>query len=484
MKTIRNKSTIGYYALVAVLFGVMFASCQEDELENASVTNQAISKTAENSFLNIPYTNDEILSKFNQDREIINYSLARKIAMIEADAVGFVEEMNWEGHSLSKQPVVIYGFDSKPKYYEFFYKDAEGKEVGSVTVMAKRKASTVLQEVRGSVRDYNALYSKAASGSTLIADWAGNVYLGIVGKSGEAPSAVIKPETGEAVQGMTELTDEEILNVLIRDLDNIEQDFSPDLDSMEDQALAQELLKTTIKSSVQQKDSMVLEMKIEQKQALEYWTFMEEHADSIALLTDEELAMATKGWFSNFWRKVFGKRKSSKYEISRYRNNLKYRDQPGDWCAPWGLGWMYHTQTRVDKYDEFEAYYSHFLEAIFGGKPLTPRGMWQAAKYEGDGIIYVNSYFSTGRSNAYSFIRNTDQPIFIYDFPDHYKVAYGCYKSRTGIWWTNYYFAVNDNGAKVKNKSKAIYHRASWYAMRFIKAYDSTYRRGSYFFWY
>lgn len=140
---------------------------------------------------------------------------------------------------------------------------------------------------------------------------------------------------------------------------------------------------------------------------------------------------------------------------------------------------MYYTETKKDLYSKFENYYSRTLSGVvhvFNGektKPMTPKGMWKAARAEGNGKIYVNPYFSKTRRNAYNYIRHQKQPMIILRGVSHYCVAYGCYKKKHGVWWTNYYFAVNDNGHEVKDKSKITYRRASW-IIRFIKARTSS----------
>lgn len=132
-------------------------SCQKEVFDEAEVTNQTIAKQNNNSFLNIPYSDSITLSKFNTDAEIVNYNLARKIALLELDASGFRQELEWEGYTLSKMPVSIYGFDSKPKYYEFIVKDAEGYEVGTVNIEARRKSGAIVNKLSKDIRDYNSM---------------------------------------------------------------------------------------------------------------------------------------------------------------------------------------------------------------------------------------------------------------------------------------------------------------------------------------
>ncbi len=482
----KTKQFIWYCTLVAMLLGLMFISCSKNELENPTIINQTISKTTENSFLNIPYTDSVTLSKFDNDKEILNYNLARRIAMIEADGVGFVEEMNWEGHSLSKQPVVIYGFDSKPKYYEFFYKNAEGQEVGSVMVMAKKKAATVLQEVRGTVRDYSALYSKAGAGSTFITDWAGNMYMGVVGKSGDTPTAVIDPETGETVEEITELSDEEILDEVVEALKSQEQEFIVDTDSIADESLKKEIEEEATLSLDQQVDSLHKALEIEHAERDAFWEVMEEYADSLLVVTDEELTSDSK-FFGRWWRRfrsIFIDKTTYKYELPEYKKDFTNRGgryiAPGtsdrEWCGPWTMDWIYHVRKGGSKYSHFESWASTlgpigWTCRTLGAKPMFPKEMCISMR-KATSSIWINPYYSTGRWNALDHIRHPKTPIVILTTAGrqmHWKVGYGCY--RTGnIFWRNYYFACQDNGS-LKIPKNNHYHRSSWF-ITFVKVYD------------
>ena len=138
-----------------------------------------------------PYADSLELAVFKSDNEIVSHNLIRKLAMIELSLEGFNRDMNWEGHKLSEYPVVIYGFDSKPKFYEFMVLDAESKEVGTVRTHSRKKTGGVLNQVSKNVNDYKGLATKSGVGSKLFADYGGNLYGGFVSKYGESPEMVI-----------------------------------------------------------------------------------------------------------------------------------------------------------------------------------------------------------------------------------------------------------------------------------------------------
>lgn len=472
---------IKFILIPAFLAAIFVMSCQKEVFDEAEVTNQTIAKQNNNSFLNIPYSDSITLSKFNTDAEIVNYNLARKIALLELDASGFRQELEWEGYTLSKMPVSIYGFDSKPKYYEFIVKDAEGYEVGTVNIEARKSSGHVLNELRKEVKDYDALFSKSGDGMQLLADWSGNTYVGIIGKSGEEPSIVVEPLTGKPVEGLQELSDEEILAEMFLVLEQEDTELTIMQDTITEAKLKNQLLEEEKIAISIQKDSLQAQMEKEHQQRDMYWKAMNEYADSIMSIPDEEIVEKSSKFLGRWFRRIFSSRNTSKYEISKYANNLRYNESViGDWCGPYALGWLYHTKRGVDKYDNFLSYASTIGPAvgvpIVGlagravGRPMYPREMWLATLFVTGWDVYASPYYSLGKYHAYEYIRETNNPAIIYQFPDHYVTAYGCYRAGN-IFYSDYWFAINDNGAHVKDKSTP-YYKCAKFTVMFIKTRD------------
>lgn len=203
-----------YKLLLLAVIVLGFPACQSTLDSNSIVTNVSINRNStEESF--IPFADSSTLASYAKDKSIINYNLARKLALIELDEAGFRQEQKWEGYHLSQRPVIVYGFDSKPVYYEFTVQDAEGKNVGTVSTQAKKKTGGIINEVGSGVKNYTALYAKSKSADMkIIASWSGSRYLGLLGKSGDSPETVIDPSTGEIVPTQTEPTDENIFKIV------------------------------------------------------------------------------------------------------------------------------------------------------------------------------------------------------------------------------------------------------------------------------
>jgi hypothetical protein len=183
--------------------------------EDSTIGESTIERLQGEKLENIPFEDEEILKSFTGDPQILDYNTARKIALVEFLATGMDKEMGWEGSKIKETPVVIYGFDNRPKYYDFIILDAEENIAGTITVHARRTATTSIRAVSDGIKDYAGLLSKAGGiNASLYEDWTGSSYLGIWGKSGDTPENVINAETGESAGEIKELTDEEIVEVL------------------------------------------------------------------------------------------------------------------------------------------------------------------------------------------------------------------------------------------------------------------------------
>jgi hypothetical protein len=178
------------------------------------ISNSVISKANTEQLQSIPFESEEVLGQFDSDPQIIAYNIARKLAWIELSATDLGKDMGWERNKLSKMPVVYYGFDNKPKSYDFMVLDAEEHIVGTLTAYARKSSSTIIRAVFTGIKDYSAALSKAGNEASLFIDWAGNSYAGIRGKADDLPASVVRPETGELVEGIRELDDAGIIQVM------------------------------------------------------------------------------------------------------------------------------------------------------------------------------------------------------------------------------------------------------------------------------
>ena len=419
-----------------------------------------------NEFANaIPYADSLELASFKGDNQVVNHNLIRKLAMIELSTEGFNNNMSWDGHKLSEYPVVLYGFDSKPKFYEFMVLDAEGKEIGTVRTHSRRKTGGVLNQVSDNVKNYQSLTTKSGVGSKLFADYGGNLYGGFVSKSGDSPETVVDLTTGESENNPKELTDEEILEDLSVSLRESAQEATKVTDTISDTEVKEKLAEDNPEEVETQIDSLEQRMHQEHEQRDEYWAEIEEKSEELLETSDEEIVSKSKGWFSGWFESY----NDSEYIISEYdvteHDNLS-TGHSTNWCGPYAMGWIYYTKMdrsdRSGNYDYFLKHASH----LFGTRPMFPWQMFFSMAAASRGKVWVMPWFSSGRHSAYWHVRGGHNPIIILTrWGSHWKVGYGTYR-RGWKKWPRYYFATKDNG-----KGFHRHDRASWFFL-YLRVYD------------
>ena len=401
-------------------------------------------------------------------------TLIRKLAMIELSTEGFNNNMSWDGHKLSEYPVVLYGFDSKPKFYEFMVLDAEGKEIGTVRTHSRRKTGGVLNQVSDNVKNYQSLTTKSGSGSKLFADYGGNLYGGFVSKSGDSPETVVDLTTGESENNPKELTDEEILEDLSVSLRESAQEATKVTDTISDTEVKEKMAENNPGEVETQIDSLGQRMHQEHEQRDEYWAEIEEKSEELLETSDEEIVSKSKGWFSG-WSSSYNDKANN---IMEYRNNLSFRNDIGDWCGPWAMAWIYNTKVEggADKnnHRNSDGKISHFhryTTSFSGGDAMFPWQMFLSMAGASRGKVWVMPWFSWGRKNAYYHVRHGRNPVVIStNWGSHWKVGYGA--DRNG-WkkWPRYYFYVKDNGYSINVVTRPVWHRASWFFI-YVRVYD------------
>src|SRR6218665_1358250 len=151
MKKKLSVFTLAFFAAVV--------SCTKLEHDSTpEVKSTSITRLMQNDENHIPFADSAMLTEFSSDKKMIDYRLARKVAIMELSR--HRKSMNWDGYVISDKPVLVYGQDCKPKYFEFIMYDAEKKPKGTCITYARKSAPTVLNDLVGGVRNYSALASK------------------------------------------------------------------------------------------------------------------------------------------------------------------------------------------------------------------------------------------------------------------------------------------------------------------------------------
>ena len=474
--------------MFVVLFIFFIGSCNNDD---GIISQSSSTETKNTTNIYIPYSDSTTLSVFDSDDNIIDYTLARKLTLLEIDYSGFGDNMNWANATLSQFPVVIYGFDSRPKYYDFIVIDSENSAIGTVQVEARKVSDGLIVELKDTIRDYNMLLN-ADTTLSLIADWGNNLYRGVIGESGEKPTNVVSTITSSSIstrssessdtENLEELTDEEIVEELYKTLqeaqDTIGSEYS---DLIQNDSIRETINNETNNLDVEaQRDSLIADMEEAHNQSDIFWDEVESEEESVKNMSNEYISRNSTNILMDAFGYTVDTRSSSKYVISKYYSTFNYdagdySDATSFWCGPWAMDWIYYTNKSVGDYDYFESWagklgLSGIISAISGTKPMFPKEMFYSMLLKTSGSIIVKPTFSLGRKNAYDFIRNKENPVVILTKSGtHWKVGYGTYRS--GNWYNRkYYFACQDNGYLNLTRS-TTYMKASW-IMLFLKVYD------------
>jgi hypothetical protein len=432
----------------------------QSEIENVSISK--IDAGNEN-LQNLPFENVDILKGFNSNPEILNYALARKIAWLELAATGLDKEMGWEANKPSLTPVVIYGFDNKPKFYDFIVMDAEENMTGTVTVYARRNAGTVIKALSSEIKDYNGLLSKVGNTASLFIDWAGNSYAGIRGKAGDVPTSAVNTVTGEAAGDVEEIEGEQIIEEMRKNVLPALLSFNPDVTDANSEQYADLLTALQNKSVDAVVDSMLLALTVHQNSSEAYWNFIEEFLPEIEQLDDDDIISDSgKGLFSRIIsaiRRVFSGVDGTKYYLNRYVTSGKYRT-PLDWCGPWVCGYIWKVKSGQDRYSSFENCAStvgelgvlNFALRLLG-RPMTPVEMAWSMPAISAGSVWIDPDLRFVDYAAYDQIKYNKRPALRLCSAGgnlHWTIAYGTYQTGSYLWRT-YYFMQQDNGTLFRN---------------------------------
>lgn len=195
--------------LVLAFTSLLTTNCTKQELNDDYPSSD--SRLLQSS---VPYADSAELQQFAGDAQIVDYKLARKLALIQLYTSDRIKTQKWENYKLSERPVVVYGFDNKPMFYDFFMCDASAVEKATVSVNARKSASVIIKTFGNHVDNYATTKS---GGQQLYADFAGVRYRGAATKSGNINSAV-NLSTGEVVNNLEPLNDDQMMLLMETEL--------------------------------------------------------------------------------------------------------------------------------------------------------------------------------------------------------------------------------------------------------------------------
>ncbi|HOS16469.1 MAG TPA: hypothetical protein PKX15_05625, partial [Bacteroidales bacterium] len=102
----------------------------------------------------IPIATEAELSVFEDDNFIVHYKVARYYAYWEIEnALSTPLNVMVGNYTLTERPVIIYDYDSRPKYYEFGIIQ-NGLVVATITTIAKKESSNMIHFMFDEPLDY------------------------------------------------------------------------------------------------------------------------------------------------------------------------------------------------------------------------------------------------------------------------------------------------------------------------------------------
>ncbi|GHT26245.1 hypothetical protein AGMMS4957_21710 [Bacteroidia bacterium] len=308
MKAKYFTTAVATVAMVAV----SFSACNSDDLYVGDTNISSQSGVAVLS--NVPFAEEQALADIALNPKNVSYNTARKLALVEMET-GIKESMNWQGTKLSQKPVVIYDGQSNAKYYEFIVTNQQGQELGTVTTCAQKESDEIVACVLPFVRDYTALNTKGSGYQLISGGYPSRILLGVLGKAGEEPSAIIEPESGETVFGIPVEGTQGLIQSLAALSENEKAEYGI----------------TNVNALIAEAKEKEVQRKAD---AEEFWRIMDAATSAIDATTDEDI-ITTINSSKSEWTSY------DEYRIPEFYNLGMYYTRWDGWCGPSAVAWIY-----------------------------------------------------------------------------------------------------------------------------------------------
>ena len=441
---------------LTVLIGAGFYACKKDDV---------FSDNYQRRHSKICYATEKELTQFDNDREIIHYKVARYVAYEEIEnCLSEFMELDKGSYRLTDLPVIIWDYDSRPKYYEFGI-IVDGQLVKTITTLAKKEATNMCCFMFNEVIEHPEI-----GGYKFFAGNYPNVFYGMPSNPGSSPSFLLD-ETGENT--FADIPSCDILENYTRLIESMDDE------SRENHQTAIENMKNEI---------------AEFNQGLAvFWSELDAIKDEILEMTDEDI-------LAKFQTKSLKANLSDIYKIPQYDNPKLMLTRWRGWCGPSAISWIYrglysfypksNTSNRIrikgdgsynSFYDGATAYYDFWDDALVPTtSPKTDHGlylrlrqecvktgisypMYQAGMNRGMKAITDNRYGIDLTLAPHNRIRVNKLPVinmFGYSWSFHYVAAFGSgYEKKNGRIKSKW-LLVTDNGTRISAHGYAPYWRS------------------------
>jgi len=261
----------------------------------------------------IPFATQAELDMWQGDAGIVYYRTARMLAMIE---------LGYDSNELSEFPVILYDFDSTPRYYEFIVVDADGTPHGTVCTYARKEQPAVVAFMLPYLRIYPTDMVKSVGIHTYVENYPGRLYYGMSTRSGDVPFALFNSK------GLLEQEMPPVQHLMdpVAQIDALGSDYF--------EALGIEDLPA-------QKADIVQALQKEKEAAVAYW-------QQVALIEDELIAQEQAGWMHTKATITY----TDEFVLSTYDTDAMQRTRWNGGCGPSALANLYR-----GLYDSYKGMY-------------------------------------------------------------------------------------------------------------------------------
>lgn len=438
-------------AIVTIIFasGAIFYACQKE----SSITNSLL-----RSQKSMPFASETELAQFDNDPYIIHYKVARYLAYEEIENCLFeFLELDKGSYKLTELPVIIWDFDSRPKYYEFGIL-VNGNLAKTVTTLAKKESTNMCCFMFNEVIEHQTIENYH-----FFVGLYPNVFFGKPSSPNNPPS-ILLDENGETAPEIPSC--------------NILTNYAKLIESMDEES------RLNHQTTIQDMANEIAEL----NQGLElFWSEVGEIQDEIIKMTDDEI-------FQDLETKSLKATLSDTYIIPSYNNSNLQLTRWRGWCGPSAISWIYkglytfypkNSTNRVrvkgdGSYREFTDGNRASYNADNSSNPRADNGlymrlrqecvktgnsypMYQAGMNRGMKAVTNNSYGIDLTLVPHNRIRNNKLPVlnmFGYSWSFHYVAAFGSgYEKKKGRIKSKW-LLVTDNGARIGSHNYAPYWRS------------------------
>lgn len=163
------------------------------------------------SDINELYSTKAQLNEFKDDPTIVDYTLARQMAFVDMTLNNSFAEYGWNDCRIADQPIIIYGLDNRPQYYDFPILDANDSERGIISVYARKTSVMQIAFVSKDITQHNGTATKLGTDNAIFVDRSGTRYMANRQQTRNATFSGKSVKTGETVNGLTYMTDEQVI---------------------------------------------------------------------------------------------------------------------------------------------------------------------------------------------------------------------------------------------------------------------------------